>query len=477
VASWRPLGLSLLLLVAVALTWSAAVTGELTARWQADEAWTLQVLQRVQGGEVLYRDVFYGTTPLSMYLLQGSSALLAGGLAEVWLIRLNLGLAFLAQIGIMAWVLLRKLKIDQRLAWVAIAAAFVWLRPWPNSTYTSISFAFLFGVLAAVLQRSWIWCGVAAGLAFATKQNTGLLALAFALPLAWSDGRSRAVVRIIGVFVAVAAACLAPVWWQGAGTALLDFGFMGKSGYVQRGSMFPDWRALWPHATAEWLLQCSLLSLPFAITAPFLLRRDGNGRRLGWFAVVAAVATGPRFDLVHTLHALPACLCAFAYLASQLKEHFRLAALAPVAVATLVLGITQYGEPVRAAVRGDLVAGFLPQYGGVYVPADQAKQVREKASGLPREQNPLFLQSGRAGILYLASGLHNPLPFDYPLATAFGSHGQQKVVDYLEQNPQKCVWVGDDFEEHMAPQTIMSYVQTKLTRVTHTPGGSLRCRP
>ena len=133
-ASQRPIGLLFLSAASLALTWSAAVTGELTARWQADEAWTLQVLQRVQGGEVLYRDVFYGTTPLSMHLLQASAALFTAGRPEVWLIRLHLSMAFLAQIGILAWVLLAQLKIDRRVAWVAIAAAFVWLKPWPHFT-------------------------------------------------------------------------------------------------------------------------------------------------------------------------------------------------------------------------------------------------------------------------------------------------------------------------------------------------------
>ena len=33
-----------------------------------DESWFLQVLYRVSSGGVLYRDMFFGATPLSVYL-------------------------------------------------------------------------------------------------------------------------------------------------------------------------------------------------------------------------------------------------------------------------------------------------------------------------------------------------------------------------------------------------------------------------
>ena len=34
----------------------------------ADESWFLQVIHRVTNGDVLYRDVFFGATPLSVYI-------------------------------------------------------------------------------------------------------------------------------------------------------------------------------------------------------------------------------------------------------------------------------------------------------------------------------------------------------------------------------------------------------------------------
>ena len=38
-----------------------------------------------------------------------------------------------------------------------------------------------------------------------------------------------------------------------------------------------------------------------------------------------------------------------------------------------------------------------------------------------------------AGFYYLVTGLANPSPFDYPLATAFGRHGLELLVDSLSQ--------------------------------------------
>ena len=47
---------------------------------------------------------------------------------------------------------------------------------------------------------------------------------------------------------------------------------------------------------------------------------------------------------------------------------------------------------------------------------------------LAGSQHPLLLVIPEAGFYYLASGLHNPAPFDYPFVTAFGVSGEAAVA-------------------------------------------------
>jgi hypothetical protein len=56
-----------------------------------DEAWFLQVVHRVTSGEVLYRDVFFGVTPLSVQMTAPAVRLFG---AEILVIKAVVGLCF-----------------------------------------------------------------------------------------------------------------------------------------------------------------------------------------------------------------------------------------------------------------------------------------------------------------------------------------------------------------------------------------------
>ena len=47
----------------------------LSGFYPGDEAWFLQVVHRMGKGEVLYRDIFFGVTPLSVYITQAFTLL------------------------------------------------------------------------------------------------------------------------------------------------------------------------------------------------------------------------------------------------------------------------------------------------------------------------------------------------------------------------------------------------------------------
>ena len=233
--------IAIVVAAALLLAASGIITGEQTPRWQQEEAWETRVLKRALAGDVLYRDMFYGTGPLAIYLLQFWANLIHGGVAEPWLLRLQNFGAYLGHIAILTWVLVRHVRAHPATTAMVALASFVWLRPFPNSTYNNVAFLFMAATLAAAFERKWLWCGIAAGLAFCSKQNVGGLSLLFALPFAWSDGGLRASLRLCSGFVAILAACFTTVWIQGGLPGFIEFGFLAKGNYLQTGSLWPEW--------------------------------------------------------------------------------------------------------------------------------------------------------------------------------------------------------------------------------------------
>ncbi len=63
-----PLSARALAALGAALTFLALVMSVVTGVDDWDEMWFLQVASRVAGGEALYRDVFFGSTPLGVWL-------------------------------------------------------------------------------------------------------------------------------------------------------------------------------------------------------------------------------------------------------------------------------------------------------------------------------------------------------------------------------------------------------------------------
>lgn len=476
-------------LMAVVLATAAAVTGDgtATARWQADEAWTLQVLARLEAGEVLYRDVFYGVTPLSLYLLQAIEPL--SGITA-WAPRVSNGLVFGASIAMLAWLLAR-LNVGWRIAWVMLAAAMVWLRPIPSSTYVPLASMLLFGVLIATLQRRWMLCAILAALAFATKQTVGVLAVLYVLPFLWREDREgspRRLAQCAGVFLVTVAACLAPVWLSGGAEGLWEYGFAAKGNYAQNASVWPDYAQLMPRASWDWLKHWPVACTLFAAIAPLLARLlrpgDAVASRLGWFAFLGLAALGPRYYISNLSQIVLFTVPAAAYLLARVKWPWRPVpipslVLAPVAVGSLAMAIGVYAVPLAEIARGELVAGrsLSPHYAGIYLPATQVIAVRSSAAALRASGRPVFFESSYAGLLYLVSGRRNPTPYDYPLSSAFGRHGERRLTGMLDGEPSACLWLDDSLPPGLEPVRLLAYAETQLTGVRALPGGALHCRP
>ena len=90
---------------------------------------------------------------------------------------------------------------------------------------------------------------------------------------------------------------------------------------------------------------------------------------------------------------------------------------------------------------------------------------------------PLFLATSKAGFYYLLSGVPNPTPFDYPLATAFGRTGQEELVARIRRGEIAAVCLGFSGGGDLTPRPVVDAVRTTmkpglpmpLCRVYRTP--------
>lgn len=451
---------------------SAVIAGDVRDRWLYDEAWMLQVLDRVRGGEVLYRDVFLGVTPLSVYLM---APLVWLGGAEAWLLRAFHAACVLA----MAWMAARLARQSGLSAASAAAVALgtaAWMRPWPASHYGSLAQMFLMASACAAASTRFGWAGVWAGLAFASKQNTGVLALLAVVAIA----RRRSAPAVMAFAVTVAS-ILTPVISSGGGPGLLDFGFLGKGAYAKHGVSLPpsdgvarltqaaqDDGVLWTGLRAMRFVPFGLALPPAALLLWARRRRDGMVLLLAVFGLAAAVSTAPRFDLDHVRLTVPLGLCAFAWMLTQWKMRS-----VWVAAPAAVFALFDYGVPVAAMIHGKTQPVAQSHYRYVYASTDQIERVVKQSRELAGRD--AYLQSPRASVLYLLSGTRNPTPFDYPLISAFGRSGQQRVIDEFRSGRIGCAWVDDAADSEMQPLELVSYVKG-LEHVEAKAGGVLYCR-
>jgi 4-amino-4-deoxy-L-arabinose transferase-like glycosyltransferase len=423
----------------------------------ADEAWFLQVVRRVASGEVLYRDVFFGVPPLSVYLL---APLAWAWRPEVWLVRAAL-VACVAATALLCSLIARRLGSDREFSSLLGAALLLLAFPVPMAPYAPLATLFLLAALAAVVRweeavgrsrRALVLAGVACGMAFASKQNIGLYALGAVLLLVLSSrprpgetGRRRPLSLVSASFLLSAAATLVPVWWSGALPEFLDYGFLNKGTYPRRAgvSYFEGLRSL------AGLLRSDPFSPALVANAAYLLpplawaglawswrRSSGAGRRqaaiVAAFCAAATLGLFPRADEVHVAYMMPVFLLAVAFAWQSLglgrTRGGRLAHRAASLVLPALLTL-RISRPLLGLAAGTASVSSLPHFTGVVMPTDTLASLRVQARRLQAAAGEgAFLLSSKAAFYYLAGGLRNPTPFDYPLVTAFGRHGEARVV-------------------------------------------------
>lgn len=432
-----------------------------------DEAWFLQVLQRVTSGEVLYRDVFCGTTPLSVYFVAGLTTLWG---TEVMLVRTVVVLSFMLTLFV-SDAICRRLGASDR-ARIVLGLGFLALAlPSPATPAGPLSTLLLMGCLWSTLRAvaeedasgavsRWrllgmpAMAGAFAGLAFATKPHIGVYALG-ALALALLHGeprgerRAQRVVAALLAFTFIAVALLLPVWLSGGWPRFWDYAFLNKTTYLRlAGVSYLDGLM----SVGRFFLRPSLgglRTLIFLVPPVALLavasswwRATGRERReteVVWlFSIAATLGIFPRADALHVTYMAPVLLVALAHSWIRLRRPIPFLGSGHLAGVVGALAFLTAGAPLvetyGAAVDGTLGVSGLPHFRGVLTTPHSRAAVHPHLNGLGTARNEsVFVLSQHAAFHYLATGRANPTPFDYPFATAFGRNGEDEVASAIAQ--------------------------------------------
>lgn len=422
----------------------------------ADEAWFLRVCERIADGDVLYRDVFYGATPLAPWLGAALVSLLG---TELLVVKL-LCAAALAGSAIAAACVLARLGAG-RIPALALAVVIV-VTPGlaGDSLYTTLSVTWAMASLAALLAwqqgrgtRALVLAGVCVGLCWATKQNLGTAGLgALAVSVVLFGGRLREVCLAVGCAVATIGASLVAIGLTGGWSRFVEYGFTAKGTYLDRAgiSVFDGVRSLATHS-GELLrdpgvhrleivaAEAGYPMLAAAVIAIGVAWWIDVGRRreiavVGLFLLVVATTLYPRADVPHVVPTLPASLLAVAVAAHVLvRAHAVRRALVVAAIgwAAAVAGSFMAVHGAGLADGSERLGSFAPLH-GVVVGAptlDDLRTQRARLRTLAKADRPVLMLGSGAALGQLLGDLPSPTPYDYPLVTAFGHDGQRRTAD------------------------------------------------
>lgn len=474
----------------------------------ADASWFLQVTQRVTSGDVLYRDVFFGSTPLSVYLTALFTTIFG---TEILVVKGVMVLCNVLTI-LLSCRLVQQLGAVRCFPFIMVMALIVYAPP-ECAVYQPLANLFLMGCFyAALLWRESVnavnktgndkstgalaAAGLAAGLCFASKQNIGIYALAaLLLMVAFNSGgilmkRKRKLVDILIVlssFLLASVLVFFPVWSSGGTEKLIDYGFINKGTYIRLGGIsYLDGLnqlvvLLGNIGSLDNLKKIYLLApflLPFltfgALLADWL--RSGTDKRNLTLTVILFVGAAflglyPRAGRTHLTYVIPELLIGLTYVWYRTKPHIttrwiRLIKAGLVVWFGIGLGFMLINPLVKIST-GNYQLSTLPHFRGVLINTDKQKEIYSLAPSLTKEASneQAFILSPHAGFYYLVSGLKNPTSFDYPLATAFGRNGESEVMAAISRREIHPVFLDSQWPSPaLRPVVLETYVQEHMER-------------
>lgn len=488
---------------------------------RADESWFLQVVHRVMAGDVLYRDVFFGATPLSIYITAAFAAVFG---TEILVVKAMVGLFFVLTV-LLCCRIAQQLGSARSFPLLLVMGLFVYGLPQGTGAYSPLANLFFLGCFSSALSwrkredvedgagNGWSTstnalsqAGVAAGLCFVSKQNFGVYALvALLLTVVMGSrgtglsrrGPSVAVLRVLAAFLLASALVLLPVWFSGGIEKLFDYGFANKAAYLQLArvsyleglkplgqlvlSMLLDGlrhpRALLLSTIPEATYWQARFLLPFLAFPTLLVSwlSAGQGRRGVTTTVLLFVGAGflgmfPRADSPHLTDVVPELLlgltCAWYHLQPRIAPRWVRLTQAGLRL-WFVIGLGfMLVKPSIGIASGTYQLSDLPHFRGPLVPVRELTEIRTYAKTLAEGAGgeQIFLLSPEAGFYYLATGLQNPTAFDYPLATTFGRNGQAEVIAVISRGEIRAVCLDSRWSTPLSPLLLERYVVDHMER-------------
>ncbi len=473
-----------------------------------DESWFLQVVQRVTSGDVLYRDVFFGVTPLSVYTTAAATSLFG---VEVLALKAVVAACF-ALTALLTLRIARRLGVTLGTALIGVGVQAVHAAPQAHPAYSPLAYLLLMVCFSAALAwrdavttsrqaenarpgstRRLAMASAAAGLCFAAKQNIGLYALAALMATVvltgrWSGQRWKAtlaaVAVVCSVFILVAGLALLPIVLGGGLAKFVDYGFANKGTYLQVAAIsYQDGvslavdsvlsaRAVRDLAPLTWQALYWLPLLALAALAGVWLRADRSERSRAavvfLFAGIAFAGAYPRFDFAHFIYAIPSLLIGLAYAWSRIRPgmsrrwvfgvQFGLTAWLGLSLALTLSGL------LTRITSGQVQVSTLPHFRGVVIEAEHHGRIQADATALSdaARGEPLLILSPQAGLYYLVAAVKNPTPFDYPLVTAFGLTGEADTLAAISEGRIRAVCLASPGASALGPARLERFVQENL---------------
>ena len=126
--------------------------------------------------------------------------------------------------------------------------------------------------------------------------------------------------------------------------------------------------------------------------------------------------------------------------------------------------------PALQAIDRDAHLSTLPHMRGVLLDPARERRIGRTADSLAEAGagGALFLATPEAGFYYLVSGVENPTPYDFPLATAFGRTGQAVLSERIRAGGIDAVCLGYRRLGDLTPWLLVHAVKTSLEPAERT---------
>ncbi len=452
----------------------------------ADECWYLLVVRRVRQGRRLYRGVFFGAGPWSVWC----SRLLVRWFGERLLVlrRAVVVLSLVVGGAVVAYVAALGVPWGLGLA-VAAGTMAMSTALWSlDNAYGLWSRVGILVAFAAVLGIDEVWAagllgGFGVALALLNKYTLGVASVPGLLAVALAGPATPALLAL-GVGGVLAAAGYVVAARGGTGRPMARRLLGNKRTFVASAGVgfLAGWRATVGRPPGPSALEGRVSWAAFALTAlagslvlvdlvVAVARDEGHvaTAAVGGLALVGLASLWPRADDMHVRCALPLWTAPALVAADRLSPTLGLAWALLVSAAGLGSAVLAVAERRRTSLRGP---GGTP-FDGVNPWPQALDEVLAGGEELRRlTHGTVFLLRPDAAVWYLATGLRNPTPYDYPLASTFGPEGQQVAADNLLSGRVRfCCWVPAQAGA-LTPRHLEE-VAASLPVVAHTVVGTL----